>query len=271
MQQIRFIVKITGMTDSTGSTSYAYYSTGSTGGGKLETEEGPLGSTAASTYGYDNLSRPVSTSINGTGSSLGYDSLGRVISPTNPLGTFTYSYDGATTRLLSSALSGSGQVSTSYTYGDIDHDFRLSEIKNLNGSSGVISQNDYTYNPVGTLASWQQQTDSGTTNTIWNYAYDNADQLLSGTKTIFNSPYTVQAKYAYGYDLAGNRTSAQNGTSVTQTAFNNLNQIQTASSGGPTQFSGTLNEPVKQVTVQANSGPSHLAQKREKVTGIFSV
>jgi len=68
------------------------------------------------------------------------------------------------------------------------------------------------------------------------------------------------AKYVYGYDLDGNRTSAQNGTSVTQTSYTNLNQIQTASAGGPMQFSGTLNEPVKQVTVQANAGPANLAQ-----------
>ncbi len=93
-------------------------------------------------------------------------------------------------------------------------------------------------------------TDSNTP-TIWNYGYDNADQLTSATR-LNTSTEAVISQYVYGYDLAGNRTSEQIGLSVTQTGVNNLNQITGSSAGGPLQFSGTLSKP-SQVTVAGNT------------------
>ncbi len=81
------------MTDGTGTTSYTYNPiTGSTttGAGRLATETGPLGSTAAISYTYDELGRMTATAVNGVSSSVVYDSLNRITSATNVLGTFTY-------------------------------------------------------------------------------------------------------------------------------------------------------------------------------------
>ncbi len=130
--------------------------------------------------------------------------------------------------------------STSYSYPSTTQDLRLSEIKNLTPTSAVLSQNDYTYNKVGTIATWKQQTDSNTP-TLWTYGYDGADQLLSAVRTNF-STQAVISQYFYGYDLSGNRTTEQIGLSVTKSAFNNLNQTTSAGAGGPLQFTGSLNK-----------------------------
>jgi hypothetical protein len=73
-------------------------------------------------------------------------------------------------------------------------DQRLQEIKNLTGTS-IMSKFDYTYNPVGTIATWTQQTDSNTAvvNTL---SYDGADQE-KGTGTISMS------KFDYTYNAVG--------------------------------------------------------------------
>ena len=72
---------------------------------------------------------------------------------------------------------------------------RLSEIKTLTPTSTVLSDNQYTYNEVGTIATWQQQTDSNTP-TVWNYGYDGADQVLSAVRTN-TSTNAVVSQYFY--------------------------------------------------------------------------
>ncbi len=242
-------------TSTTYPTTFTYngvYTSGSliTGGGRLNTETGPLGSTAAVTYSYDELGRVTGTSINSVSSSVTYDSLGRVNGASNPLGNFTYGYYGITPRLHTVSNDQNG-LNTSYSYqSGTGQDFRLTDISNYSTGTTVLSKFDYTYNPEGTLASWQEQADSNTP-TVWNYGYDNADQLNSATK-LNTSTEAVLSQYVYGYDLAGNRTSEQIGLNVTQTAVNNLNQIASAGAGGPLQFSGTLSKPA-QVTVAGNA------------------
>ena len=65
----------------------------------------------------------------------------------------------------------------------------MQEIKNETPASAVLSQNDYTYDAVGKILTWQQQTDSNTP-TLWTEGYDAADQLTSAvlTNTAISSP-----------------------------------------------------------------------------------
>ncbi|MEJ0000928.1 MAG: hypothetical protein WDO13_18220 [Verrucomicrobiota bacterium] len=71
----------------------------------------------------------------------------------------------------------------------------------------------------------------------------------------------VLAQYAYGYDLAGNRTTAQDSLAVATTSFNKLNQISGSSNGGALTFTGniSLSTPAKvtvagsQASVDANN------------------
>ena len=233
--------RLTKMVDGTGTTTYVFNpitTTPTLGAGRLGSETGPLGNTATIAYTYDQLGRTTGTAINSVSSSIVYDSLGRITNATNALGGFTYGYYGVTPRL--ETLTYPNGQSTSYQYLSTTQDLRLSEIKNLTPSSAVLSQNDYTYNEVGTIASWQQQTDSNTP-TIWNYKYDGADQLLSAVKTN-TSTQTVLNQYFYGYDLGANRTTEQIGMDVTQSVFNNLNEKTSSSAGGTLHVTGTLNK-----------------------------
>ena len=191
------------------------------------------------------------TSISGVSSGVSFDSLGRVSGASNPLGNFTYAYYGVTPRLQTVTNDQNG-LNTSYSYQTgPNQDFRLTEIANYKDKADttVLSKFDYTYNPVDTIATEQEQTDSNPP-TIWTYGYDKADQLTSATNSN-TSPQAVISQYVYGYDPAGNRTTEQIGLGVTQTAYNNLNQITSSAAGGPLQFSGTLSKP-SQVTVGGN-------------------
>jgi hypothetical protein len=68
-------------------------------------------------------------------------------------------------------------------YFDNVGDQRLKQIKNIDSSSNVISQFDYTFNAVGNILSWTQA-DSGTTNPKrYDLGYDSDDQLRSANLT----------------------------------------------------------------------------------------
>jgi YD repeat-containing protein len=166
--------------------------------------------TAVVAYTYDELGRVVGRTLDG-GSTVGttFDALGRVTNVTNPLAAsmpgFQYSYVDETSRLHSVTYPAGTHLSTVYNYygnvaatGTGNGDQRLQEIQNLQGTT-PISDFQYTYNPVGTIATWTQQADSATP-VVDTLAYDNADQLtksdLSGGTTGHNY---------YNYDPAGNR------------------------------------------------------------------
>lgn len=240
--------RLTGMSDATGSTTYTYNTitgTPTLGAGRLGSETTPLDTIS---YSYDELGRQTGQSIGSTASSLTYDNLGRITGTTNALGAFTYAYDGVTDHLLT--LTYPNAQTANYTYGTATQDFHLSEIKNLNASNAIISKFDYTYDTIGKIQTWQQQADAGSP-TTWTYGYDPTDQLLSATQTYSSS--TILTQLAYGYDLAGNRISSQNGSAITQAGFNNLNQRTSGAAGGPMVFSGSLNKPG---TVTVNGNPA---------------
>ncbi|HEV3271431.1 MAG TPA: hypothetical protein VGZ93_04540 [Candidatus Methylacidiphilales bacterium] len=166
--------------------------------------------------------------------SMTYDSLDRLHTVTaNNLGTFTNSYL-STTSLVSSVAfpSGTGvtQTNSYYTTSNPQNIERLSEIKYTNSSSAVISKHDYSYDADGDITTWEQQTDSSSPDSYAN-SYDKALQLSEALLT--NSSSATIHRYAYGYDPAGNRTSAQTDLSVTSGSYNNLNQLQSTSGGGP--------------------------------------
>jgi len=167
----------------------------------------------------------------------------------NALGSFTNNYVNATAR-LNTVTYPNGQTAN-FTYYNNTLDQRLSEIKWLNATNGVISKFNYEYDFQGQITKWTQQADAQTPK-VFDLDYDAVDQLKAATvKT--NS--VIVKRYGYGYDKAGNRTSEQMDNGVTKSVYNNLNQL-TSQSGtnGPMRFMGTLNEAGK-VTL-TNSGPS---------------
>jgi RHS repeat-associated protein len=236
-------------TDGAGLTNYAYHPPLTLGAGQLASVDGPLSGDTV-TYTYDELGRLATRGLAGFTSTLSYDSLGRLTTTASPLGPFAYAYDGPTSRPL--ALAYPNGQSTQYTYFPNSGDHRLQRIKHLAPGGATISQYDYTYTPVGNIATWIQQVGAAAPKS-YTFGYDAADQLTSATVT-GAPPLPVPSRYAYDYDMAGNRIAEQLDNDVSGAAFNSRNQLASRQPGGSLLFRGSLNEPAK-VTVQGTPAP----------------
>jgi RHS repeat-associated protein len=236
--------RIASMVDGIGTTSYTYKAVGTLGAGQVATVDGPLTNDTI-TYTYDELGHVTNRDINGTGVTWAFDTLGRTTSEVNVLGTFAYTYDGTTNRLATVTYP-SNQTST-YSYFGNTQDHRLQTIHHKYPNQATLSKFDYTYDALGNILTWRQQADS--TAVLWKYTYDVADQLQSAIMESTATPPVVLERFAYTYDLAGNRTSAQIDDSVVQATHDNLNRLLTHSAGGPLRFVGSTNE-LATVTIQ---------------------
>jgi RHS repeat-associated protein len=237
--------RIATMVDGIGTTSYSYNAittgTGTLGAGALASIDGPLSNDTIS-YGYDEVGRIVSRSINSVNASLTFDPLGRVTAVTNPLGSFTYSYVDQTARLANVSYP-NGQ-STDLSYLNNAGDRRLQQIHNKLSGGTTLSKFDYAYDTVGHLTMWTQQRDSGGSAVIRAYdlSYDRADQLTLADYRTTEAMPTVLTRYAYTYDPAGNRTGEQIDDAVIQASYNGMNRLTSRTPGGPLYFAGTLDE-----------------------------
>jgi RHS repeat-associated protein len=215
--------RITSMTDGIGTATYGYNPITSPpllGAGRLGSVNGPLPNETV-TYAYDQLGRPVQTSIDGVLSTRVYDALDRPTSDSNALGSFTYSYAGASTRLLS-ATEPNGLTALA-SYGPDLQDFTLQQLTYAVGAT-PISQ--FTYGrdiPRMQITNWSQQAGAQSP-TIFSFGYDAANQLLSGAVTSSGAPVTA---YAYTYDPSANRLSELAGGVTANSTYNALNQFST--------------------------------------------
>jgi YD repeat-containing protein len=116
-------------------------------------------------------------------------------------------------------------------------------------SNTPLSKFDYTYNAVGTIATWEQQQDSDTP-TQYALGYDGADQLVSAVQSNTSTSATVSSN-AYSYDPAGNRLAETTLSGVTGGQFNNLNQLTGLSSTASQTVAGTTSAAVSGLTVDA--------------------
>jgi RHS repeat-associated protein len=224
--------------------------------GRLASVSVPIASSSAAiTYTYDVVGRVTERDVDHSSTdannvSTTFDSLGRVTGVTNALGAFTYAYVDTTSRLSSvtypTGTGGTGHsMITDYSYYGNTGDQRLEEIQNMH-SSTQLSQFDYTYNPVGTIATWTQQADSSTAvvNTL---SYDNADQLINAVQSGGGS-----ASNAYNYDPAGNRLAETTGSGTTAGQFNDLNQLTRLSSSSTSQtVAGHTSAAITSATINA--------------------
>ena len=200
--------RITSFTDGTGVTSLTYGRAGSLGGLQVASVTGPRGETVA--YSYDELGRLTVRSVDGADAAVSYDPLGRVVSETDKLGRFGFTYAGATGRIQSAAYP-NGQ-NAQYSYFDNAGDQRLKQILNQAADKSTLSQFGYTYSPAGDIRSLAapQRT--------YNFSYDAASQLTG-------VDIAGQSAFAYAYDTAGNRTTEQIDSQVNWAVYNNLNQL----------------------------------------------
>jgi RHS repeat-associated protein len=261
------------MTDGVGTTTYSYYAVtnGQLGAGKLASVDGPFANDTIA-YNYDALGRVTNRAINGVAQQVTYDALGRVTMVTNALGSFTNTYVG-TTFEISTNFYPNGQK-TVFSYLSTTNDERLQEIWNQNTNGATLSKFDYGYDPEGQITNWTQQADAGTS-TAYTYQYDAGKQLLSAVLNSTGVGATVLKQYAYGYDLAGNRTSEQIGSgtngpvAVSQSSYNNVNQITNRVGGsGAMQFAGRVS---KQATVTVGGNAATVNHATTNFTGYANV
>jgi RHS repeat-associated protein len=232
------------MTDGTGTTTYFYYpitDPPTLGAGRLQSIDGPLTDDTIE-YQYDELGRVVQREIGSPTNvqTQHYDTLGRLEILTNPLGPFTYTYDGVTGRPES--LTYPNGQSTTYDYYDNLGDHRLHEIHNKRPGGATLSRFEYTYDAVGNILTWLQQADSNQPN-MYQFGYDPADQLTAAILWTTDPVPQVLKRYYYAYDPAGNRTAEQVDDAVTGATYNNMNQLTSQQAGGALVFKGTVSEP----------------------------
>jgi RHS repeat-associated protein len=235
--------RVATMVDGTGTTTYGYHAVGtppSLGATRLASVDGPLTDDTI-TYSYDELGRASTRAINGSANIVTqtFDALGRIATEVNPLGTFTYAYDGTTMRV--STVTYPNSQTSAYTYFGNSGDRRLQTIHHKYPSAATLSKFDYTYDVVGNILTWRQQADTAAV--LWEYGYDGADQLTAATKKSTDPTPTVLKRYRYAYDAAGNRLAAQADDQVIGSSLNNMNQLISQQPAGLLWFEGTVSEP----------------------------
>lgn len=236
--------RVATMADGLGTTAYTYKPVGSNGATSIDTIDGPLTNDTIA-YSYDVLGRVSGRTLNSTSSSWTYDALGRLATQVDPIGTFAYSYVGATGRLQQLAYP-NGQTST-YAYQPNTGDRRLQEIHHKTSTGATLSKFGYAYDAVGNITTWMQQHEAVAR--AYDFAYDSVDQLVGATYRTTDVVPSVLARYGYVYDKVGNRTTEQVDDAPRAWAYNNTNQMITQGGGGTLRFEGTVSEPAT-VTVQ---------------------
>jgi RHS repeat-associated protein len=246
--------RVRGMTDGTGTTTYAFHpitGTPSPGAGQIASIDGPYPNDTI-TYAYDELGRVVSRTMNGATTTWAYDQQGRLTTIGDPIGGFAYSYSGNSGRVASVTYP-NGQTS-SYTYFPVVQDLRLQEIHHKRPDASTLNRFTYTYDTAGNILTWTQQTASNSPN-AYDFRFDRADQLRSATYRTTGVPPTVLKRYRYAYDQAGNRTAEQIDDAVTAATYDSMNRLVSQHPGGVLSFEGTLSEPAT-VTVSGSAASS---------------
>ena len=246
--------RVATMTDGTGTTQYSYHpitNPAQLGAGRLASEISPMAHSTI-TYGYDELGRVVSRSINGQTAAVTYDDLGRPSQVSNALGAFTFGFEGSTSRL--SALGLPNGMNTAFSYFDATQQHRLKEIHHQTANGSTVSKFGYTYDPFGQIQTWTQQADAATPKT-YTFSYDAVEQLLDAKLKGANGD--LLRSFLYGYDPAGNRTSETVDGISASSDFNESNQL-------IKRRTASADAPVKQKKAQKTSAKAQSAAAKPK-------
>jgi RHS repeat-associated protein len=231
--------------DGTGTTNYSVHPYGQLGAGQTASVDGPLANDTIN-YAYDERGRVVSRSLNSVTSTWSYDQQGRLSSQGDPIGAFSYTYDGNSGR--PAALSYPNGQTTTYAYFPNSGGHRLQQIHHKQPGGATLNKFDYTYDVVGNIEAWTQQTDANPAQ-VYDLEYDPADQLIAATLMTSGQPPTILKRYRYAYDPAGNRIAEQIDDAVTGANHDNMNRLLSHQPGGILNLRGTVNEPAN-VTIQ---------------------
>ena len=226
-------LRVTSMTDGTGTTEYSYYPVSSLGANKLSSVTSPVAGSLSSsdvvTYTYDALNRIVGVVVDGQAQSTGYDAISRITSQGNPLDNFTYGYSDATARVTSMTSNHGPKLALTYYAAQGNE---LPEQVTASSGATQLNQFGYDFNSDNSVTSYAIA--SPTSETI-GYAYDQDNRLKTG---LIGSG---TPQYQYTYDPASNLASiTRNGTTENYT-YSTTNEIDSGSydaNGSPTSLDG---------------------------------
>ncbi|MBO0822379.1 MAG: AHH domain-containing protein [Actinobacteria bacterium] len=226
--------------------------------GQLTSYTTPGGTTSVS---YDDRGLPIAQSGGGQpAQSSTYDATGRLATRTDATGTASFSYNPAGQLTTMTDPLTSATLTLGYD--------NAGELTSTSYGTGADAR-AFGYDALGRITSDTLATSSGTTIASATYAYDSAGNLTSqktsGTAGAGTSTYTYDqagwltswknpagATTSYGYDNAGNLTTAGNATST----YNQQNQLtSTTSPAGTTTYSYTPSGTLSQVSGPAGTTP----------------
>jgi RHS repeat-associated protein len=262
--------RLVSMTDGIGTTTYSYNPIGSLGALELAAATGPWPSDSV-TYLYDELGWETNRTINGVSRGWVRDPLGRVTNSVNALGSFAYSYDGASRRITDISFP-NGQTSHFDYYGNVG-DRRLEQITHRRADTSILSQFTYAYDVIGNVTNWVQQLGSYTE--TWAAGYDLVNRL---TSFVVNQGGTNVMPTSYSYDAAENRLVEDVNGVPTKSHFNALNQLASIPTASPTNTAYEWDGGHRLTAiVRANNrsefaydGHGRLRQVTEKVSGTIT-
>lgn len=250
------------MTDGFGTTRYTYNPAGVLGAGQIASIAAPAPSHTV-TFQYDAVGRRTARAVDGVALSVTFDAEDRIATLSSPLGSFTASYDGSSSRAVSLGYP-NGQGAT-LTYLDGAHDFRLSRLRWGASGSVNLSQFDYSYDAANDQLVGLAWHDLANPNgRFFSLVYDDAKQLLGRQQVTDPSqpPITVMHATAFGYDQAGNRTSETIDTTAATATFDGANQIVAIERGLTEQAQAAIAAARARPAVRPRGAPSPPPRRR---------
>ena len=251
-----FYPRLTSLVDGTGTTAYQYIPLGSLGAGAVQKITTGMFAGSAD-FVYDRrgamVQRSIGTGVGASTVGMTYDNWGRATSLNNDLGTFSFIYSSALSRLQQITYPTATGMSTVFNFArDATQDVRLASMTHRTGGGTPVmaSSNTYGYDQSGNIQTWQQAAVATTTKQA-NFGYDLVDQVVSANKD--GDP----AAEMWTYDAVGNRRTSQSGNEVTGYSTNAVNQSLTSgvSTQGTTSLIGHTDEPAR-VTVNGQTVPT---------------
>lgn len=254
-----FYPRLANMNDVFGTTTYAYNPAGVPGAGQLASITAPAPNHTIA-FQYDSLGRKIGRTLDGASVAATYDTEDRVATIVSPLGTFTASYDGTSSRLT--GLTYPNGQGPALSYLDAAHDFRISRLR-WGPAAGTfnLSQFDYTYDSAhDQLQSLTWHDASNQAGRFFNFTYDETKRLTARQQTTdpLQPPTTLLHTMAFGYDSAGNRTSETSDSTASMSVFNGANQIVSIRRGLTTKALAAI----EAARAHRQTGPSSPANRK---------
>jgi RHS repeat-associated protein len=193
------------------------------------------GSEPDTSYGYDNLGRPISAAQGGQTTSFSYDALGRQLTESGSGGIVSSQYDAAGRRVR---LTWPDALATSLGQGFfVAYDYlatgEMSAVREMGAASGVGVLATFGYDDLGRRTSIMRGNGTSTS-----YGYDAASRLASLSHDLAGTTHDLVLTFSYNPAHQIHATTRSNdlyawtghGSGTTGSAANGLNQL--ASVGG---------------------------------------